>query len=191
MRKVYALSWITLVISLTALCLCSFRCEPIKADWMAILVGILALLVTLLIGWQITRTLDIERRMRRFDNIVDARVSAISGDLVNLILANQQRINIYTFVAEPKSTEECIEVLMGSLEKALSVQTPGVNIALIDLIIDDLLGVISKAGHKPSIVISKENKVKYISIAKKIRHKKIDEVILFVSKAEDYKEEKG
>ncbi len=54
--KVSALS---LVISIAALAFSAMRCEPITADWMAILVGVLAALATIIIGWQIYALIDI------------------------------------------------------------------------------------------------------------------------------------
>lgn len=184
MKKAYVLSLLALAVSLSALCLCCCRCEPIMADWMAILVGILALLVTFLVGWQITRTLDIERRMRRFDNIVDRRVGAISRDLVQLTLANERRTDIYTFTVDRKSTKECVSILMNSLEIALTTTTPGANDAVIDLIIDNFSDIMNDTESKTKLALSKDEKKQYIAIAKKVRHKKIDDVILFISEAE-------
>ena len=54
-----------------------------EADWMAILVGILALLTASLIGWQIYRAIELDRIIRRFDSIVNDRTFAISHDIKN------------------------------------------------------------------------------------------------------------
>ena len=58
-------SWIILAVAIAALCLAWLRCEPIKADWDAILVGILGGIVTALIGWQIYKSIEINSILRR------------------------------------------------------------------------------------------------------------------------------
>ena len=47
--------------SVTSIVLVMCRIEPITADWMSVLVGVLSLLVMLLIGWQIFTLLDFNR----------------------------------------------------------------------------------------------------------------------------------
>ena len=51
----------SIVLSISALCVSLVRCEPMTADWMGILVGILSFLVTLLLGWQIYTLIDIRK----------------------------------------------------------------------------------------------------------------------------------
>lgn len=50
---------ISLLISIAALCISYFRCDPITMDWMGVLVGVLSFLVTVLLGWQIYALFDI------------------------------------------------------------------------------------------------------------------------------------
>ena len=59
MNKV--LSFLSLVVSIVALFLACIRCEPITADWMGVLVGVLSLLVAMLLGWQIYTLMDIRK----------------------------------------------------------------------------------------------------------------------------------
>lgn len=54
------LSIISLIVSVIALCVAYFRCKPLEANWPGILVGILSVLVTVLIGWNISSLLDIK-----------------------------------------------------------------------------------------------------------------------------------
>lgn len=60
-------SWLTLVIAAASLCFAGFRCEPIEADWAAVLVCILAALVTALIGWQIYNVVDFKTTSKKLD----------------------------------------------------------------------------------------------------------------------------
>lgn len=62
----------------------AFQCDKrIEADWMGVLVGILSLLVAILLGWQIYKTIDIDKK-------IDAKINEkikISRDLM------EKRIN--------------------------------------------------------------------------------------------------
>ena len=58
-RTTIAICTITMLLSITTLCVSLLRCEPITADWLGILVGVLSFLVTVLLGWQIYALFDI------------------------------------------------------------------------------------------------------------------------------------
>ena len=55
------ISVISLVVSLISVSCVLLRCEPMTMDWMGMLVGILSLLVTILIGWQIYNVLQVSK----------------------------------------------------------------------------------------------------------------------------------
>lgn len=44
--------------AIAALCVAIVRCEPIKADWVSIDIGVLAALATCLVGWQVYTLID-------------------------------------------------------------------------------------------------------------------------------------
>lgn len=58
-RTIIILFVASIVLSISALCVSLLRCEPITADWMGVLVGILSFAVTILLGWQIYALFDI------------------------------------------------------------------------------------------------------------------------------------
>ena len=58
-RTTIILLVVSIVLSISALCVSLLRCEPITADWMGVLVGILSFAVTILLGWQIYALFDI------------------------------------------------------------------------------------------------------------------------------------
>lgn len=63
-KAVIVLCAVSISLSLAALCISFFRCEPITMDWMGVLVGVLSFLVTILLGWQIFTLLDIQKIQR-------------------------------------------------------------------------------------------------------------------------------
>ena len=60
-RTTIILFVISCTFSMSALCVSLLRCEPMTADWMGILVGVLSFLVTILLGWQIYTLIDIQK----------------------------------------------------------------------------------------------------------------------------------
>ena len=85
-------SWLTFVIAAAALCFAGFRCEPIEADWAAVLVGILSALVTALIGWQIYTIIDL-RKMQK--GVKEIRVSGIIDNERNAAIAHHAIADYY------------------------------------------------------------------------------------------------
>lgn len=74
-KQINRLSIFSLLISIVALCIAIVRCEPIEANWYAILITVLGLLVTILIGWQIAHYLiaqeEIKSLRKRTADLVD------------------------------------------------------------------------------------------------------------------------
>lgn len=60
-RTIIILFVVSIVLSISALCVSLLRCEPITAEWMGVLVGILSFAVTILLGWQIYTLMDIRK----------------------------------------------------------------------------------------------------------------------------------
>ena len=61
------LSIISIIVSVIALFIAYFRCKPLEANWPGILVGILSVLVTVLIGWNISSLLDVKELAREME----------------------------------------------------------------------------------------------------------------------------
>lgn len=67
-------SWVILVISIISLSLVLLRCEPIEADWVSIDIGILAVLATTLIGWQIFTLINLRRLESEIQRKVNTKI---------------------------------------------------------------------------------------------------------------------
>lgn len=65
MRKKENISIAISILALFTAILAVVRCEPIIVDWLGILVGILALLVTVLIGWQIYNVVYLDHKIKK------------------------------------------------------------------------------------------------------------------------------
>lgn len=62
-------SWLIFLVAIAALCFAIARCEPIKADWVSIDIGILAALATCLVGWQIYTLIDLRNAQKSFSDM--------------------------------------------------------------------------------------------------------------------------
>lgn len=60
-------SWAIFAVAIAAFCLALLRCEPIKADWISIDIGVLAALATCLVGWQIYTLIDLRQYKSDFN----------------------------------------------------------------------------------------------------------------------------
>lgn len=69
--KTYAIIWLIVlsIISITSLCRTFYRNIDLTVDYIGIIVGILAILCTVLIGWQIYVLVDVRRINERFEAI--------------------------------------------------------------------------------------------------------------------------
>lgn len=91
----FSISVAAIVISVAALCLVACRVEPLTMDWMGILVGVLALLVTVLIGWQIYTFIDIDKRAKELSRLTfEAAVSTEKS----LALSEDAAACIYSYL---------------------------------------------------------------------------------------------
>lgn len=78
-NKTNWLSLLALTMGILNFALICFRCEPIEANWMAILIGILTLLVTVLIGWNIYSVLELKGLVKEVKKI-NYRTSAHTNE---------------------------------------------------------------------------------------------------------------
>lgn len=64
---------VSILISLCALSFAYLRCEPLEKDWVGILIGVLSLLVTVLLGWNIYQIISIDKMMQDKINIAEEK----------------------------------------------------------------------------------------------------------------------
>lgn len=82
MRKIWNNKVLSVAAFILSVCSCLFvivRVKPITIDWFGVLVGILSLLVTVLIGWNIYTFIDIkntEKRLDKFREEFEGKISA-------------------------------------------------------------------------------------------------------------------
>lgn len=76
------LSLIAIILSITAICISYVHAKPLSWDIAGVFVGILSMLVTILIGWQIYNVITIDHRMK---SIMNERLSDLAVHTKNAI----------------------------------------------------------------------------------------------------------
>lgn len=158
--------WGALLCSLIALCR-TFP-TPLYFDYMGIIVGILSLLVTLLIGWQIYNAIEINKKLQSIDNVKK------SLEATKIILAT---IN-YNKVFPPK---KCINNYISAIEISLQAN----DYDNIDFALEQLLSLCLASDI---FEIYKGDKNRYIKILKEASshtYKDIEELIDAIKKAKE------
>ncbi|MCS2764385.1 hypothetical protein NXV33_01895 [Bacteroides thetaiotaomicron] len=84
------LSSIALFFALLAAGFTFFRTTPMEADWLGILVGILALSTTILLGWQIISYIGFKDEVKKEMEKTKAELKETTDNIDNMI---QQKIN--------------------------------------------------------------------------------------------------
>lgn len=89
-------SWLILAVAIIALCVSFLKCEPIKADWVSIDIGILATITTALIGWQILTVFNLQRTINNLNKDTNYKIQKVTAEFRDALegeisLVNAQR----------------------------------------------------------------------------------------------------
>lgn len=92
MKKEYILSIIAIIVSVIALCVVCVRNSALDIDWYGALIGVLSLLVTVLIGWNIYTMIDANRfkeDIRRDIGILEEKHEEMKRAFRNEVIATK------------------------------------------------------------------------------------------------------
>lgn len=195
------LSVISIVLSLTAISLVLLRSEPVKADWAAIEVTVLSVLVTILIGWQIWNVLKIEEKikehqtffdekMKDFSKEFDYKMLKIANDINHIAIANEYKWESLNMVSDPDDPAKSVEFWIKALDEVMKTETPDVNQATINAILASAKEYIDyyKNTEGKALSLTHAKKEEYISIAKRVDNDNVVDLIMYISNAEAPKE---
>lgn len=195
------LSGISIILSLTAISLVLLRCEPVDADWAAIEVTVLSVLVTILIGWQIWNVIKIEEKikghqilfdekMKDFSKEFDNKMLKIANDINHIAIANEYKWESLNMVSDPDDPAKSVEFWIKALDEVMKTETPDVNQATINAILARAKKDIEyyKSMEGKALSLTKAKKEEYISIAKRVDNDNVVDLIMYISNAEAPKE---
>lgn len=101
MKKEYSI-WISgtsLLLSVIAVCVAAWRSPELSFDYQGVIVGVLSLLVTVLIGWNIYTLVDLKSLRNKMQEIVDGTSKHING---NMTIVEGANLMIYHYLMTGK-----------------------------------------------------------------------------------------
>lgn len=101
MKKEYSIwiiSIVSLILSVISVCVAVWRSPELEFDYQGVIVGVLSLLVTVLIGWQIYSIVDFNRKTKEIER---------KSHIIQKIQENSERINLIN----KSQTEQCISLI--------------------------------------------------------------------------------
>lgn len=98
-KNIWILFGISVLMSIASICISILRTEPLTWDGMSALVGVLSLLVTLLLGWQIYTFIDIKGRIKEMiEKELDGKSEYVyTGIIGNTITYQIEDAKFYTY----------------------------------------------------------------------------------------------
>jgi hypothetical protein len=160
---------VAIVIAVVALCVAICRSEPITYDYMGVLVGVLAVLVTALITWQIYTLVDINKKAKELSRLT---METALGTERSLALSEDAAAGIYSYLLlkeDPLGLEyqilwhrissllhtsnfDDIETCNAMVKASLEMIVNPSKISMIQSCKDRLLFLLTKVGHTDKIV---------------------------------------
>ena len=180
--RFYCISFVILLcVNVAVLCFLFPRifdeCKP-GYDYLGVITGILALLVTVLLGWQVWNAIEI-------DNKIDGRVKSAESHILQTYEKEKREVNwvsLYILgVSQSKISifekdyQDAINAGILALENANSLSDDN----LIKLCVDLISKAINEAQYS-SISFDSANKDKYESILLSSREKRATDIIMWL-----------
>lgn len=160
-------SVLAILISLVALFLSFIRCEPLHVDWAGVLVGCLAILVTVLLGWQIYTAININATLTEIDKQKEAIhvESEVKSCLISMSLSD-----FYYHLLTNKVEDDLVfKYINQKIESLLHASNIG-NMDLCNIITKTLLETIPPG----SVFLSEYNKKLLFDLLSRV--KRTDEI---------------
>ena len=99
------ISTVSLVLSITAVCVACWRSSELSFDYQGVLVGVLSLLVTVLIGWNIYSLIDISKTKGELNSIANSTSRMIFSNMTVLESANMMIYHYLLLKSDPAGLE--------------------------------------------------------------------------------------
>lgn len=168
------MSFVALMISAISIGISLFRSKPMEIEWASFLVAILSILVTLLIGWQISNYIhfyaDIERKMESITNDKIAKMfNAVKG------YAGGHFCTALFCRGDMRSLDNAFH----ALEEVIASENIDYSGEILDFVMKRILKIISdiKGNGGEVLFIGPGKKNHYLYILKKVEHENKEEIV--------------
>lgn len=97
--SIWTVSIVSLLLSVIAVCVAIWRSPELSFDYQGVIVGVLSLLVTALVGWNIYTLVDLKSLQNKMQMIVDGTSKHING---NMAITEGAHLMIYHYLLTGK-----------------------------------------------------------------------------------------
>lgn len=180
---IYIVNAISIVLSIIAICIAAYRTPCLGFDYIGVIVGILALLTTILIGWQIYNFIylrsEIEKQMKEVANeYIDQFYHVIKGYIT------ARSSNAYHVKHDVRTCYNCFF----ALEEVLKGKNADIKNTVLNAVMKEIKNaMISLKSEDGNFVIWEGKRNYYLHILSKIEHEDRDEIIEWVKSAKEVK----
>ncbi len=179
----YIITIVALVISIISLCVACYRNEAeLGFDYLGVIVGILAVLVTVLIGLQLYNHIYAREQVKSF---IDQQIRSMAKEYEHASKARDFIQNGFEFIVTEYKTERIAEALIKALSEIAKCNNPDMKQQSLDYVMDvahRLCFVYSKDSGKH---IYQEKRSEYLYVLEQIDHKYVSELKDYVINAEE------
>ena len=181
---ILTVSSIALIISVIAIFISFLRSRPMEVEWANFLIAILSILVTLLIGWQISNYItfykDIERKMGKItDEKISKMLHAIKG----------YAIGHFCTVLFCRGDSQSLDEAFNALEEVMASENIDSSGEILDFVVTRILKIIkdikSNNNNNEILYIIHGKKNHYLNILKKVEHKDKDEIVEYIKESQE------
>lgn len=166
------------VVSLACLCVAMVKKSPMSFDWMSILVGILSLLVTILIGWQIFNFIYIKDEVKEQ---INSNIENSFNDLIPILKGMMVLGDSKSFYSG--NMTQALDDNMIALESVFQSKNSKLIEPAVNVIMCNLYEIKKDMEACNKIMIFKDQKPRYSELLKKTEHYYTSELISLLSKA--------
>lgn len=179
----------TFLVSFVSLGISCYRTEvDLDLDYMGVIVGILALLVTVLIGLQLYNYIFARENIKL---IVDEQVKKMIEDYEQVTKARDLLIEGFEYLVSEFVNEKITDHIIRSLQELDKCQNGIMKERCLDYVMEEAHKLCTVYTEVNGRKIYKNRKPDYLYVLKKVDHKYTLELINYIEKAEEVEPQKS
>lgn len=171
----------TFIVSFVSLGFSLPRCEWSNGmDYLGVIVGILAVLVTILIGLQLYNYIFARENIKQ---IIEEEIRKMGKDFEHVTSAHEKMLAGYDFVVTDYCNEKIADSIMMALKDLTECDNPKMRDSSIDYIMVECHKFVSDYAQDNGPRIYKDKRAEYLFILKKVEHMYMPELKKYVEDA--------
>ena len=179
----------TFLVSFVSLGISCYRTEvDLDLDYMGVIVGILALLVTVLIGLQLYNYIFARENIKL---IVDEQVKKMIEDYEQVTKARDLVIEGYEYIVSEFLNEKIADHIIMSLCELKKCHNEIMKDHCLDYVMEEAHKLCTYYAEERGRKIYKDKKTDYLYVLRKVDHKYTPELISYIEKAEEVDPQKA